>query len=86
MPLPFTCPHCNHETLVDDKFAGQSGVCVQCNKPIHIPLALTPGSVAPSRLTPVSTGATAAIAIGCGIVLLLVGLVVFCGGGVFFFF
>jgi hypothetical protein len=37
MPLPFSCPHCGLETLVDDEFAGQSGPCAGCGKTVAIP-------------------------------------------------
>ena len=39
MPISFTCPHCGNQTLVADQYAGQSGPCAQCGKPITIPLA-----------------------------------------------
>jgi hypothetical protein len=42
MPIPFACPHCQLETLVDDAFAGQTGRCAGCNKFITVPL-LPPG-------------------------------------------
>jgi hypothetical protein len=86
MPIPFACPHCGRQTLVEDKFAGQSGACVACGKPINVPLALTSGAVVPSERKEISTGATAAIAIGCGLVLVLIGVWVFCAGGLFIFF
>ena len=86
MPIPFACPHCGRETLVEDKFAGQSGPCIACHKTIVVPLALTPGAVVPSERKEISTGATTALAIGCGLVLLVLGLVVFCGGGIFSLF
>ncbi len=37
MPIDFTCPHCNHQTLVDDQFAGQTGPCSECGETIQIP-------------------------------------------------
>lgn len=37
MPIPFTCPHCQHETQVAERFAGQSGRCVECGKRISVP-------------------------------------------------
>lgn len=37
MPLPFTCPHCGLETLVDDEFAGQAGPCAGCGKSVRVP-------------------------------------------------
>lgn len=38
MPIPFSCPHCNLETLVDDEFAGRSGACAGCGRSITVPL------------------------------------------------
>ena len=37
MPIPFACPYCAEETLVEDEFAGQSGPCVTCGKRITVP-------------------------------------------------
>jgi len=37
MPLHFTCPHCREQTLVDDRYAGYSGECIQCGRPIVVP-------------------------------------------------
>ncbi len=37
MQISFTCPHCGHQTSVDDYYAGQSGPCAQCGKMITIP-------------------------------------------------
>ena len=37
MPIPFTCPHCGKASTVDDRFAGQSGPCGACGKPITVP-------------------------------------------------
>lgn len=37
MPFQFTCPYCYKKTLVDDKYAGQSGYCAACGKSITLP-------------------------------------------------
>lgn len=37
MSLPFACPHCGEQTLVDDEFAGQSGPCINCGRIIVVP-------------------------------------------------
>ncbi len=37
MPFPFVCPYCHNKTLVDDQYAGKSGRCVNCGKPILVP-------------------------------------------------
>lgn len=36
MPISFTCPHCGAQTNVADQYAGQTGPCAQCNKPIDL--------------------------------------------------
>jgi prepilin-type processing-associated H-X9-DG protein len=37
MPISFSCPHCGLETTVADRYAGQSGSCPRCGKPIVYP-------------------------------------------------
>ncbi|QDV54534.1 DUF1559 domain-containing protein [Rosistilla oblonga] len=37
MPLLFTCPHCQTQTLVETQYAGQAGACAACGKPITVP-------------------------------------------------
>ncbi|MDA1050639.1 MAG: DUF1559 domain-containing protein [Planctomycetota bacterium] len=37
MPIPFTCPHCGLDTLVDDEYVGQRGPCASCGKEITVP-------------------------------------------------
>ncbi len=37
MPIPFACPYCQEQTLVEDEFAGQTGACVKCGKSITVP-------------------------------------------------
>ncbi|MDP6557555.1 MAG: DUF1559 domain-containing protein [Pirellulaceae bacterium] len=37
MPIPFACPYCQEQTLVEDEFAGQSGLCAKCGKSITVP-------------------------------------------------
>jgi hypothetical protein len=39
MTIPFTCPHCGHHTIVAPEYAGQSGPCAGCGKPVTIPNA-----------------------------------------------
>jgi len=48
MPIPFTCPHCGHQTSVDERYAGQTGPCASCGKAITVP----PVSGAPSTYRP----------------------------------
>ena len=37
MPIPFSCPHCRTETLVDDRYANQRGDCLACGRLITVP-------------------------------------------------
>lgn len=37
MPIPVTCPSCEARFQVSDKFAGQTGPCPKCKKPIVVP-------------------------------------------------
>lgn len=41
MPIPFACPNCDLETLVDDEYEGQTGVCAGCGKKITVPYVPT---------------------------------------------
>jgi len=44
MPVPFTCPHCGHQTLVHEQYVGQSGPCAGCGQTITVAM---PGSTSP---------------------------------------
>ena len=37
MPIRFTCTHCGRLTNVSEEYAGQTGPCAGCGKPITIP-------------------------------------------------
>ncbi len=37
MPISFICPHCGRHTDVAEKFAGMSGPCAGCGRPVAIP-------------------------------------------------
>jgi len=37
MTIPFTCTHCGVRTDVDEQYAGQTGPCAACGKPITVP-------------------------------------------------
>jgi Protein of unknown function (DUF1559) len=37
MTFDFVCPYCHSRTRVDDRFAGQSGPCAECGKPVTMP-------------------------------------------------
>jgi len=72
MPIAYSCPHCGKQFSVADQYAGQSGPCASCGKPITVPLAGAP-SFAPTAAA--STGAGIAVAI---VVVLVLG--VLCSG------
>lgn len=38
MSFLFTCPHCQTQTQVEDRYSGQSGECVTCGGKIKVPL------------------------------------------------
>src|SRR6187551_157535 len=71
MPIPFTCPHCGASSTVDDRFAGQSGPCGACGKPITVPYPV--GAYGPP--TKSSGGAT-----GAGLIIGILAAVVVGGG------
>jgi uncharacterized protein DUF1559 len=73
MPISYSCPHCGKQFSVADQFAGQTGPCAACGKPISIPL-VSGGS-----------GAAAAAGVGIGVTLLIIAGVamigmLMCGG------
>lgn len=37
MPYLFTCPHCQAQTQVEDRYSGKSGECFSCGSPIQVP-------------------------------------------------
>ena len=49
MPIPFTCPHCGHQTSVDERYAGQTGPCASCGETITVPPA---ADAPPERSSP----------------------------------
>src|SRR5262245_40148113 len=64
MPILFSCPHCGTKSQVTDQYAGQSGPCAACGKPVTIPYAGGARS---------SGGAGAGVAIVAVLAVLLVG-------------
>jgi prepilin-type processing-associated H-X9-DG protein len=74
MPISFTCPHCGHQTNVDERYAGQSGPCASCGKTITVP----PVSGAPAGYHP-PQGSSAGAMIGLILAGVLVAFLV-CGG------
>lgn len=50
MPYYFACPHCGEKTLVEDQYAGLSGPCISCGKPIQLPQFASNEHAAASRI------------------------------------
>src|SRR3954471_4215568 len=75
MAIPYSCPHCGKQFSVAEQFAGQTGPCAGCGKPITIPLPA--GSVSYAAPPAKSGGGMALVAFG--IVGALVVLLA-CGG------
>jgi hypothetical protein len=63
MPIQFTCPHCGTKSQVAEQYAGQSGPCAACGKPVTIPYAGGGGG-----------GAAAGAAAGVGVGVMIVGV------------
>ncbi|RMG01185.1 MAG: DUF1559 domain-containing protein [Planctomycetota bacterium] len=72
MPFPFRCPHCGHESLVDESYAGQSGPCAKCGQVITVPFPTGGGTAAPAK----SSGA----AVWVIVLVCVLGALVVCGG------
>jgi prepilin-type processing-associated H-X9-DG protein len=72
MPIPFTCPHCGHQTNVSDEYAGQSGPCFQCGKTIDVPTVAQP-AVQPAAAPPVRGSKARASVVLAALALVLVG-------------
>lgn len=80
MPIQFACPACGKQTTVADQFAGQSGPCAGCGKPVTIPFAAGGGAY-PAYQGGGSGAAAAGVGIGIGMILLIsFGALVVCGG------
>src|SRR6478736_2456891 len=78
MPIQFSCPHCGKHTTVADQYAGQSGPCAGCGKPVTVPFSSSPAYSGP-------TSSSAGAAAGMGTVMLVIGILLLgglllCGG------
>ena len=74
MPIAFKCPHCGAQTSVSEQYAGQTGPCASCGKPVTVPpLAGTPGYAPPAK----KSGGSSVVVI---VLVVLLGLFVVCGG------
>src|SRR5437867_7559265 len=77
MPIAYSCPHCGKQFSVAEQYAGQTGPCAACGKPITIPLA------APGTGYSYAPHAAAVGGAGAGIVVVIIGVIgalVVCGG------
>ena len=74
MPIPYTCPHCGKQFSVADQYAGQTGPCAACGKPITVPLA--GGGYAYAPQSAASTGGGGMLVL----VIAILGCLVVCGG------
>jgi prepilin-type processing-associated H-X9-DG protein len=66
MPISFTCPSCGQSSIAGDEFAGQTGPCRACGKPVTIPLG-KPMYVAPPATSSSGGGTWGVIAIVLGV-------------------
>jgi hypothetical protein len=82
MPIQFSCPACGKQTTVADQYAGQSGPCAGCGKPITVPFAAGGGAYPAHPGYQGGTSAAAAgVGVGIGMILLIsVGVLFVCGG------
>jgi prepilin-type processing-associated H-X9-DG protein len=69
MPISYSCPHCNKQYSVADQYAGQTGPCAACGKPITIPMVGQQGGYAYGPQS--ATGAT-----GTGLGVVIAGVVI----------
>lgn len=70
MAISYTCPNCGKQYTVADQYAGQTGPCASCGKPITIPFSMPAGGYAPKPSTGGGSGIVVAVVV-C-VVLLLV--------------
>jgi hypothetical protein len=85
MPFSFVCPHCHLKSLVEDRYAGQTGPCAGCGKQITLPARK--GAIA-DPAPPQAQGARPGLLPSQALVIRLlvsVVLLVLVGGGVAFF-
>jgi prepilin-type processing-associated H-X9-DG protein len=76
MPIAYSCPHCGKQFSVAEQYAGQTGPCAACGKPITIPLPAGGGYAYAPQKTAVGGGG------GIVAVLIAVIAVLFVCGGV----
>src|SRR5262245_6645518 len=71
MPIAYSCPHCGKQFSVAEQYAGQTGPCAACGKPITIPLPPGMPGYSPAGQAAKAAGGGAAIVIA----LLAVGFI-----------
>ena len=71
MPIAYSCPHCGKQFSVAEQYAGQTGPCAACGKPITIPVPPGMGAYAPQ---PGKGGGMGAV----GIILAVLGVSALC--------
>jgi type II secretory pathway pseudopilin PulG len=69
MPIAYTCPHCGKQYSVAEQYAGQSGPCAACGKPITVPM-LGPGAYGPAPASNRGGGGVVAVIIAVVILFL----------------
>ena len=65
MPISYSCPHCGKQFSVAEQYAGQTGPCAACGKPITIPMAS--GSPRPRWRRGVGVGADVTVVIALAV-------------------
>jgi type II secretory pathway pseudopilin PulG len=70
MPIAYSCPHCGKQFSVAEQYAGQTGPCAACGKPMTIPLVQN--KFAPAAAASSGVG-IAALLVGFGIAALMCG-------------
>jgi prepilin-type processing-associated H-X9-DG protein len=80
MAIPFTCPHCGKSSVVDDQYAGQTGPCAACGKPVTVPYASPgPGFAPPPKASGggMTLGVVLAVTLAGGVVCLgVIGILI----------
>src|SRR5882724_6224195 len=75
MPIAYSRPHCGKQFSVAEQYAGQTGPCAACGKPMTIPLAGGNYAYAPQTGTAASAGGGIVV-----VIIAVVGCLVVCGG------
>src|SRR5436305_2330081 len=74
MPIPYSCPHCGKQFSVAEQYAGQTGPCAACGKPITIPNPAGSYAYAPQSGAAMAGGGVAVVVIA------IVGCLIVCSG------